>query len=445
MSYQLVLIILCLLEASAKLKEFSHEKNLSLPNNVIILSVGEKKNLSVSDTSSLRVSSAKRVRILAQSKKNLVILGRSPGKVLLSSTKEIFRIEVLSTSVGLAYQKLLKKIQFMKGLYLEANENQITVQGTLLRLSDWVKLATTPFAEDFRWQFQAQILPELIAPSLEHLRNLASQAKLPTPMIHLEPNPSVEIPKDGPHSFRLKQIYQAYGLPIENQSQTWLATSSVRLQLSFVELQNGSTRQLGLNWTDGQEIQLLPKLNGPQDLKVSLNYLANQGQARILATPTLVARSGAEAEFLAGGEFAVRTKSMYRQEVNWKRHGLWLKFKPELDLKNHVRLSLETELSIPDYSSSIEGVPSLKTSKTQAQVDMSLGKTLVLTEIVRVWNGSSQAGVAGLMNIPIIGSLFSSHDFIQQKSKLVLFITPELIDVDISEQPKLDEENNESP
>jgi Flp pilus assembly secretin CpaC len=224
----------------------------------------------------------------------------------------------------------------------------------------------------------------------------------------------------------MQMFAQHYGLELKADPTRLSSDGTIRLRLTFAEVQGDAGERLGIKFNDGQAVQLLPKLQGPDAVSATLLFLANKGQARVLATPSLVARSGTESEFLAGGEFAVRSGNYRKSEVTWKRHGLWLKFKPVLDPRGIVRIDVQTEFSMPDFAGAVDGIPSVRSSRTNSSMDLSLGQTLLLSGLIRSWEGSSWTGLAGFAEIPVIGRLFRSEDFAKNRTELMVFVTPEL-------------------
>ncbi|MEK6555697.1 MAG: type II and III secretion system protein [Bdellovibrionota bacterium] len=185
--------------------------------------------------------------------------------------------------------------------------------------------------------------------------------------------------------------------------------------------------KMGVSWPSSLSAQISPKLKGPSSIEVTLQAIEDEGLGQILASPTLLAKSGGQAEFLAGGEIPIRLSNNKRLEVTWKRHGIFLQMKPQADLSNQIKMDLTVEVSMLDGASSIDGLPAIKTNKISSQFDLAKAETIVLSGLVRNDWSSSSSGLPGLKNLPVLGALFSSRSFLESRTELVIFVTPQVI------------------
>ena len=161
-----------------------------------------------------------------------------------------------------------------------------------------------------------------------------------------------------------------------------------------------------------------------------INFAVNSGNALVLAEPRLAARSGGEATFLAGGEFPIQISNINGTTIEFKQFGIQLEVKPTVDIHNNVRANVSTELSAIDNSVSVDGVPGLLSRRTTADVILGSGETLVMSGLLNQQASRDQQGVAFLKDIPILGALFRSQTFRDNRSELVIFVTPKVFDAD---------------
>jgi len=159
-----------------------------------------------------------------------------------------------------------------------------------------------------------------------------------------------------------------------------------------------------------------------------INFGVNSGNIVILAEPRLSARSGGEASFLAGGEFPIEISNINGTTVEFKEFGILLSVAPEVDRNNNVRAKVSTEISTIDLSNAVNGIPGLISRKTDADVILKSGETLVMSGLLSQEISKSVDGLKWLKDIPILGKLFSSTDFREDKTELVIFLTPEVFD-----------------
>ncbi len=162
-----------------------------------------------------------------------------------------------------------------------------------------------------------------------------------------------------------------------------------------------------------------------------LNFLVNSGDALVLAQPRLSARSGGKAEFLAGGEVPLPiTNADGQTTVEFKKFGILLNIAPTADAFGNVQAAIETEVSTIDNSIAVNGIPGFRTRNAKADVSLKAGQTLVISGLVNREMSKDVNRLAGLSDLPILGALFRSNTFRNNKSELVIFVTPHIYDAD---------------
>jgi pilus assembly protein CpaC len=164
-----------------------------------------------------------------------------------------------------------------------------------------------------------------------------------------------------------------------------------------------------------------------------INLAVGSGDALILAEPRLVARSGGEASFLAGGEVPIEIVTPTSAAIEFKQFGILLNIKPEVDRSNNIRATVETEISAVDQSVSVGNTPGFLTRRTSADILLASGQTLVMSGLVDRELGRDMTGLKGLAEIPILGALFRSRAYRDSKTDLVIFVTPVVYDADDQE------------
>ena len=161
-----------------------------------------------------------------------------------------------------------------------------------------------------------------------------------------------------------------------------------------------------------------------------INLAVNSGNALILAEPRLATRSGGEANFLAGGEIPYSVSNINGTTIEFKEFGISLSVKPQVDRDDNIRASVSTEVSAVDTSVSVQGVPGFLTRKTSTEISMRSGETLVISGLINQQASKDITGLKYLEDIPILGNLFKSKTFRDQKSELVIFVSPTVFDAD---------------
>lgn len=180
------------------------------------------------------------------------------------------------------------------------------------------------------------------------------------------------------------------------------------------------------------------RVSGGLDLlKLQINALETKGLSKTLAEPNLIALSGQEASFLAGGEFPIPVAQSTTAggspilTVEYKEFGIGLKFTPTVLSSNKINLKLNTEVSSIDNSLSVSvggglSVPGLTTRRAGTTVEVADGQSFAIAGLIQSDMSNAIDQVPGLGSIPIIGALFRSTKFIRKETELVIVVTPKI-------------------
>ncbi len=169
-----------------------------------------------------------------------------------------------------------------------------------------------------------------------------------------------------------------------------------------------------------------------QSLAASVQLLVNRGKAKILSKPKLLAVSGEEASFLAGGEipYIVETK-IGSATVEWKPYGVKLNIKPSIEADGNISANLRAEVSGIDLQNGLAMngtvVPALRTRWAETSVYMKSGSTLVIAGLIDEQTQKLTSGIPILSDIPVLGELFRFTDSVKTQTELVIFVTPSLV------------------
>ncbi|NYT61216.1 pilus assembly protein N-terminal domain-containing protein [Alcaligenaceae bacterium] len=163
-------------------------------------------------------------------------------------------------------------------------------------------------------------------------------------------------------------------------------------------------------------------------LSARINAMAQTGMAAVLAQPQLLARSGATAEFLAGGEVPYSTVDANgNANTVFKPYGVSLRITPQIERNGAVRSRIEVEVSSVDASFSVPNGPSLKTRRASTEFNVRSGQTLVLAGFLSRDDSRNVDKVPGLGDIPVLGRLFKSTRFQRNETELAIFVTPVVV------------------
>jgi len=172
-----------------------------------------------------------------------------------------------------------------------------------------------------------------------------------------------------------------------------------------------------------------------------IDALKEQGLVKILAKPTLVALSGHDAQFLAGGEFPVPVpQGLGTAGIEYKQFGVGLAFTPTVLSKDRISIKVAPEVSELDFSTAVqvEGyvVPGLSTRKASTVVELADGQSFAIAGLLRDTVRDAVSKFPLLGDIPILGKLFRSRSFQKNETELIIVATPHLVKpLDLEEQP----------
>ncbi|MBY0451568.1 MAG: type II and III secretion system protein, partial [Bdellovibrionaceae bacterium] len=109
------------------------------------------------------------------------------------------------------------------------------------------------------------------------------------------------------------------------------------------------------------------------------------------------------------------------------RYGIGLNLKPRIDALGQLNLQIETEISSVDHSLKVDDLPGVMMSRVSSYFDMIDRKTISLSGLVKNEKSESESGLPYLKDIPVLGELFKSRSFIENKTELIIFVTPQLV------------------
>jgi pilus assembly protein CpaC len=197
----------------------------------------------------------------------------------------------------------------------------------------------------------------------------------------------------------------------------------------------GSGTTPGSTFSDVFNISLIRK---DIDLEAFIKALEQRSLAQILAEPNLLALSGKEASFLAGGEIPIpiaqggsgNTTSV---TVLWKEFGVRLKFTADVLQDDMINVKIAPEVSALDYTHAIrlpgadDPIPALVTRKAQTEVELLNGQSFAIAGLIDNRLTELVNKIPGIGDIPILGNLFKTRSMNRTNTELVVLVTPQLM------------------
>ena len=247
----------------------------------------------------------------------------------------------------------------------------------------------------------------------------------------------------------------------------------VQLRVRITEVDRNVTQQLGINWQSvgsvagnfaagifsGRPInnynqplvgplgQTIYPVNLPTNnaysiggsfqtrnvnIQALVDALNQEGLLTVLAEPNLVALSGQTASFLAGGEFPIPVQQTNGGiVVDFKQFGVKLDFTPTVIDANRISLKVRPEVSQIDPAAGITTggitIPGLSVRRVDTTVELASGQSFAIGGLLQSNTTDIISQVPGLGSIPVLGKLFSSTNYQNNKTELVIIVTPYLV------------------
>src|SRR3989338_3601933 len=215
------------------------------------------------------------------------------------------------------------------------------------------------------------------------------------------------------------------------------AEDMVAISADIVEIGGSLQRDLGVKWNDVLEfaeksvpgIFTFDDMTRLTSLQASLRALESEGKAQILSNPKIITKNGTAASFLVGGEIPIQIVGATGSVgFDFKKFGVLLNVLPLIDEKTKkIDAQVQLEVSNPDFSVSVNGVPSIVSRQIQTEVEIKSGETIVIGGLKSSEKQQTYQRIPILGSIPLLGVLFRVKKTIQNEKTLFLFVTLEIL------------------
>jgi pilus assembly protein CpaC len=179
-------------------------------------------------------------------------------------------------------------------------------------------------------------------------------------------------------------------------------------------------------------------------VQATLRAMESAGLVRTLAEPNLTAISGESATFISGGEFPIPTGVTCQtttggaigqcvQTVSYKKFGISLNFTPIVLAEGRISLRVMTEVSEVSAENALTGgaggttIPSIKTRRAETTLEIPSGGSMAMAGLIQQQTKQAVNGLPGVDQLPILGALFRSQDFINNETELMVLVTPYVV------------------
>jgi pilus assembly protein CpaC len=401
--------------------------------------VGPAMELSIGKSSLMRVSSPiERISvgnpniadITLINSTQLYLIGKNYGSTNLLIWRRDGTTMVVDVNVNIDADRMEKKLrEFMpeeQGIRVRPAADAVILTGTV---SSAVK---AKHAEDIANAFVRDINRNLVLPVMAGDTRVAAGSSVST------------------SSQSLAGTGQTTGTKVVNLLQVTQG-QQVMLEVKVAEVSKTLLERLGVNvtasaTTDGITYGLLSSLftgngviniTGTNGNKLSIDANKSDTLVKVLAEPNIIAISGQEASFLAGGKIFIPIvtntglgSSVTLQE---REYGVGVKFTPTVLDGTRINLKVAPEVSDIGKGTSFKVnssetvVPNFTTNRVQTTVQLNDGQSLAIAGLIKNNINEVISRVPVLGEIPILGALFRSSEFQNNRTELVFLITPRLV------------------
>ena len=181
---------------------------------------------------------------------------------------------------------------------------------------------------------------------------------------------------------------------------------------------------------------------GLPTVQATVRAMESAGVMRTLAEPNLTAISGESATFIAGGEFPVPagyscdpTTHVCTTSISYKKFGISLNFTPVVLAEGRISLRVMTEVSELSIENAITlnqagsslTVPSIRTRRAETTLEIPSGGSMAMAGLIQEQTKQAVNGLPGVGQLPILGALFRSQDFVNNQTELMVMVTPYVV------------------
>lgn len=393
----------------------------SAPASTLSMNVGKSLVLK-SQAPVERVSAANPdiVDFVVVSPHQVYVTAKAPGSTTVSLWLERNGVLVYDVEVGIDIAGLKQRLHDMM-----AEEQEIQVIGangsvTLSgRISSAAKLS------------QALALAQTYAPE-DRLTNLLEVSGVQQVMLEVR---VAEMSKSLEDRLGFNFAYASgddFGLSLLNELTTLVDPDDANVPVIIPDnLSTSMDTPLGLFASPA--VNALFRFNkGNASWTFFIDALKEDGLAKVLAEPTLIALSGQTASFLGGGEFPIPVpQGLGTVAIEYKKFGVELYFTPTVLAGNKINIKVEPVVSELDFSTAILIqsfiIPGLTKRGAATTVELADGQSFAIAGLLNNTERNIVRKFPLLGDLPVLGALFRSQAWQRNETELVIIVTPHLV------------------
>ena len=194
-------------------------------------------------------------------------------------------------------------------------------------------------------------------------------------------------------------------------------------------------------------LQATSLLKGAPTVSAVMRAMESAGVIRTLAEPNLTAISGESATFIAGGEFPIPAgyscdpvTHVCTTQISYKKFGISLNFSPVVLSEGRISLRVMTEVSelsndnaltlsqaLSQGATNSITIPSIRTRRAETTLEIPSGGSMAMAGLIQQQTKQAINGIPGVDQLPILGALFRSQDYVNNETELMVLVTPYVV------------------
>jgi len=180
------------------------------------------------------------------------------------------------------------------------------------------------------------------------------------------------------------------------------------------------------------------------NLGAVIQALEQRNLLQILAEPNVLAETGKEASFLAGGQFPFpvvqgATGGVPVVTIQFREYGVKLVFTPIITPDGLIHLKVAPEVSSLDYTNAltIQGftIPSIASRRVESEMILKDGQSFMVAGLVNNQVTEQFSKIPGIGDVPILGKLFKSRSITKSQDELLVMVTPHIVQAGAPAKP----------
>jgi general secretion pathway protein D len=183
---------------------------------------------------------------------------------------------------------------------------------------------------------------------------------------------------------------------------------------------------------------IINNANFPGGVQAALHLLDSYGDTKVIANPHLAALDNQKATIKAGTKIPINQQSIVGSTTNvvtttsqYIDTGVLMQVTPHINQGGLVTLDVQVEVSDPGTPAQVGDAPPLNTRSIQTMINVQTGQTMVMGGLIGESKANTSNGLPLLSRIPIIGGLFGSQQLTNNRTELVMFITPRVVESEL--------------